>query len=161
MPNIFFSADLHFFSKNIIKYCNRPFSSVEEMDEALISNYNSKVTNKDTIYLLGDLIWGHLNYAKYLSRLNGQKHLILGNHDNKQCYKKMQIDGLIQSMSQQKGITIDNKYIWMCHYPMRSWNRSFHGSYHLYGHCHNTIEDYGLSTDVGVDKWNYSPVSFD
>lgn len=161
MANTFFTADLHVGSKNIIGYCNRPYSSVEEMDEALIDNYNSVVSNKDTVYLLGDLVWGHQNYRAVLSRLNGQKHLILGNHDNEQCYKKLAIDHVIGSIRLMRGITIEGQYIWMGHYPMRSWNRSFHGSWMCYGHIHNTLPDYGLSTDVGVDKWNYFPVSYE
>lgn len=131
------------------------------MDESLIHNWNSVVTKSDTIWMLGDMIWGHQNYRRILSRLNGQKFLVLGNHDTEQVYKKMQIDGLIQGMYKSKSVTIDGQYIYLSHYPHRSWNRSFHGAWHLYGHCHNTIEDYGLSTDCGVDKWNYTPVSFE
>lgn len=159
--NIFFTADLHIGSKNIIGYCNRPYKSVEEMNEALINNWNSVVTNRDTIWMLGDMIWGHQNYKHVLPMLNGQKFLILGNHDTEQVYRKMQIDGLIQGMYKGKSITVDGQYIYLSHYPHRSWNRSFHGAWHLYGHVHNTCPDYGLSTDVGVDKWNYTPVSFE
>ena len=133
--NIFFTADTHFYSKNIIKHCNRPFSSVEEMDEILIQNWNNKVSNSDHIYILGDLIWGTENYRTYISRLNGQKHLILGNHDTQQVYKKLLIDGLIQEIKQVKGITIDSNYIWLSHYCHRTWNASFHNSFHLFGHC--------------------------
>ena len=161
MPNIFFTADLHLNSKNIISYCNRPYNSVEEMNESIISNWNNKVGKQDVIYMLGDMFWGHNTYEYWLRRLNGQKHLILGNHDNKQTFKKMQQLGLVHSISQHKGIEIDGQYIWMSHYAHRTWNKSHYGSYMLYGHSHNTLSDYGLSTDVGIDKWNYSPVSFE
>lgn len=161
MQKVFFTADLHVGSKNIIGYCNRPFSSVEEMDKALIDNWNNTVSNKDIIYILGDVIWGTNNYKSVLSKLNGQKHLILGNHDTKQVYRKLQIDGIIQSINQHKTITIENQKIFLSHYAHRTWNHSFYGGWMLFGHSHNTMPDYGLSTDVGVDKWNYKPVSFD
>ena len=79
---IFFTSDSHFGHANIIKHCNRPFSSVEEMDEHLISAWNSRVRPSDTIYILGDLIFrSTASPDSYLSRLRGKKHLILGNHD--------------------------------------------------------------------------------
>ena len=160
-PNIFFSADHHAYSKNIIGYCNRPYKNMEEMTEALITNHNSKVGKGDVTYFLGDTVWGHQNYKDYFKQLNGTKIIILGNHDNEQNYKKLLIDGIIHGIYKQKGITVEGQYIWLSHYPHRSWNRSFHGSWHLYGHVHNTCPDFGLSTDAGVDKWNFYPVSFE
>lgn len=163
IQNVFFTSDLHYGSKNIISYCNRPFSVVEEMNEALITNYNSKVTkSSDIVYLLGDLIWGHGNYENVLNKLNGQKHLILGNHDNEQCYRKCLKNGLLQSISHVKTINVDNQHIFMSHYPHRSWNMQFYGSYMLHGHSHFTLPEYGKSMDVGVDNplCNYGPISF-
>lgn len=83
MPNIFFTADLHFGHTNIIKMCNRPFNSIEEMDETLIANWNQTVRRNDEIYILGDLMLkGSADVAhSYLSRLNGKKYFICGNHD--------------------------------------------------------------------------------
>jgi len=78
----YFTADQHFGHANIIKLCNRPFSDVQEMDEALITNWNRRVTNGDTIYIIGDLFFRNSVPAEeYLKRLKGRKHLILGNHD--------------------------------------------------------------------------------
>ena len=79
---IFFTSDLHLGHENCIRLCNRPFSSIEEMDEILIENWNHKVTGKDTVYILGDLIYrSQKPPEEYLRRLRGKKHLILGNHD--------------------------------------------------------------------------------
>lgn len=158
--NTFFISDMHLGSKNIIGYCDRPFSSVEEMDEGIIENWNSVVNRGDRVFLLGDNFWS-TKEEYYLSRLKGQKYCIKGNHDNRQRYKKLLIDGYIQSFKEQEGVTIDDKYIFMCHYPMRSWNGCFHRSWHLFGHCHNRLCDYGLSTDIGVDKWGFRPVEFE
>jgi calcineurin-like phosphoesterase family protein len=131
----YFTADWHHGSKNIIKYCNRPFSCVEEMNNSLIENYNNIVTKRDKCYFLGDMVWGHHNYKSVFEQLNGEKFIILGNHDTEQSYKKLLIDHVISGLYKVKSLTIDNNYIWMSHYPHRSWNMSSHGSFHLYGHC--------------------------
>ena len=68
----FFTADLHLGHKNIIKYCNRPFSSLKDMDETIINNWNSVVGKNDTVYALGDLVFGFHKYEKYLNQLNGK-----------------------------------------------------------------------------------------
>jgi calcineurin-like phosphoesterase family protein len=156
MSNLFFSSDMHFNHKNIIKYCNRPFSSVEEMNEALVSNWNSKISPKDEVWVLGDVSWGRFD----LNRLNGRKKLIIGNHDRldllieyfDECYDFYNLEGIPSKKS----------LIPLCHYPLESWNRKFHGSIHLHGHTHNTLDNSGLLRfDVGVDAWNMFPVSMD
>ncbi len=82
--NIFVTSNTHFNHKNIIKYCHRPFKDVEEMNEAIISNWNNSVTNDDIIYHLGDFCFGAKEELKQIfNRLNGQKYLIMGNHDKK------------------------------------------------------------------------------
>ena len=82
--NIFVKSDTHFNHKNIIKCCNRPYKDVEEMNEAIISNWNNSVTNDDIIYHLGDFGFGTKEELKQIfNRLNGQKYLIMGNHDKK------------------------------------------------------------------------------
>lgn len=73
--NIFFSSDLHFGHKNIIKYCTRPFESVEEMNKKLIENWNSVVTNDDTVFFLGDAGFGSVTkICECVKRLNGKKN---------------------------------------------------------------------------------------
>lgn len=80
---IYFTSDLHLGHANIINHCKRPFSSVDEMDERLISMWNARVQPNDTVYILGDLIFRSAAAPEsYLSRLRGKKHLILGNHDS-------------------------------------------------------------------------------
>ena len=78
---IHFTSDLHLGHKNIIRLCNRPFSSSEEMDEVLMENWNRKVHRNDTIYILGDLMFRSEKPPEdYLRQLKGKKHLIMGNH---------------------------------------------------------------------------------
>ena len=83
MGKIFYIADTHFGHDNIRKLSNRPFSTVEEMDNALINNWNSVVTDDDDVYILGDFSYKSEDPIDYLKKLNGKKHLIVGNHDNK------------------------------------------------------------------------------
>ena len=83
---VFMTSDLqlHFSHNNILKYCpdSRPFSSIEEMDEKIVENWNNKVTEHDFVYILGDISFGKPSYTcEILKRLNGKKYLIMGNHD--------------------------------------------------------------------------------
>ena len=81
--SIYYISDLHFGHANIMKFDNRPFNSVEEMNKALIDNWNSVVTDKDTVMILGDFCWGlEDEWISILNKLRGTKQLILGNHDH-------------------------------------------------------------------------------
>jgi len=153
---IWFTSDTHFNHKNIIKYCKRPFASVEEMNETLIQNWNNVVSNKDTIYHLGDFCFG-VPYP-FLGRLNGKIKIISGSHDfivkdNHLCYGNL--------LEIEVNILNKNQLIVLCHYSMRSWNKSHYGSWHLYGHHHGGLAPHGLSFDVGVDTNDFYPYSLD
>jgi len=149
----FYTADTHWDHKNIMKHCNRPFGSVHEMNETLIKNWNSVVGVNDTIYHLGDV--GFKNTGTILPRLNGRIHLIHGNHDNSTTKR----NNRFITSSPIKEIKIGGIKTVLQHYAMRTWNASFHGSMHLFGHSHGRLPPHGLSFDVGVDSWDYMPVS--
>ena len=151
----FFTADNHFGHASILKHCNRPFANVEEMDAAMIEEWNNTVSHGNTVYILGDFAFN--NHEYYLNRLNGKKRICIGNHD-KMSLKVMEkftevFPGIIDRRFNGKQYTL-------CHYPMRSWKNSIHSSRHLYGHCHGRAEEYDnvLSFDIGVDVWGYKPV---
>ena len=159
---IFFSADLHCGHRNIIKYCNRPFSSVEQMDERVIDNWNSAIEPTDTVYFLGDLSFGPQNYLPLLS---GRIHFIIGNHDmfGRGAAERMQYlreTPLIKSVQQMMVIDLDGQAVVLCHYAMRVWHKSHFNSWHLYGHSHGRLGEWGKSLDVGVDAWDFHPVSW-
>jgi calcineurin-like phosphoesterase family protein len=152
---IFFTSDMHLGHKNIIKYSSRPFSSVEEMDQTIIDNYNSVVKQGDTVYDLGDFCFR--NPKLYLDRFNVPSIRIKGSHDHdiKEPYILIiKPSGLVDDFFNQILITL-------CHYAMRSWELSHYGSWHLFGHHHGMLEPYGLSFDVGVDCWDFYPVSLE
>ena len=148
---------------NIIKYCARPYTSVANMDEGLISNWNARVRDDDIVYLLGDIFFCQAKEAKQImARLNGKKRLLLGNHD-----KMIRGDMALQRMFDKiypdlHAETIDGTHVVMCHYPLLSWDRAFRGSFMLHGHCHNSIpfDPNYRRLDVGVDAQGYAPISW-
>lgn len=151
---VWFTSDTHLGHRNIIKYCNRPFESVEEMNERLINNINEKIAPKDILYHLGDFCMGDMK--AYREKINCNRiFLIKGNHDKQIDYKLKLFEGVYDL----KDIVYYNRTFVLCHYSMRVWNKKHHGAIHLYGHSHNTIDNYDLSMDVGVDAMNYYPIT--
>lgn len=169
MNNTWFTSDIHFFHANIIKYCNRPFSSVEEMNEALIQRWNELIGPNDTVYSLGDFAMGKIGHIKeVLSRLNGNLYMITGNHDQEIIKHGVSLisERLVKEITPYKEISVNGQFICLFHYGARVWNRSHRGSWLLYGHSHNSLPPFGKSVDVGVDSTPilgyapYRPFSF-
>lgn len=160
MNEVFFTSDTHFGHANIIRYSNRPFKSVLEMDECLINNWNKKVSKDDIVYHLGDFCFGRFyeDVERYRSKLNGSIHLIKGNHDK---FKTLFRNNFASVQNFREEIIFGQK-ITFCHYAMKVWNCSHYGAWQLYGHSHGSLPDdpSSLSFDVGVDCFNYSPISF-
>lgn len=163
--NIWFTADTHFLHKNIIEYSKRPFSSLEEMTAVIIDNWNEKVKRGDLIYHLGDFALGFGKISikpidNILTKLNGNKILIAGNHDRKEVKKNLHWNQVLP----YKEIKVDvgeklKKRIVMCHYAMVVWNQCHRGSWMLHGHSHGNLNDIGGKIlDVGVDVHNFKPV---
>ena len=159
---IYFTADLHFGHENAIKYCNRPFKNTNKMDSILIKNYNSVVSKEDMVYFLGDLSLRGSLYKDYLEhivkKMNGHKHLILGNHD-----RLYPIDYLnIGFESVHTSFELYLPEIGRCvlnHDPaaycaINDWIL-------LCGHVHTLFRSYKKVINVGIDVWNYFPVSLD
>ena len=147
----------HFGHKNIIKYSNRPFGSVEEMDTKMIERWNTVVKHDDRVYHLGDFCFRSQHEGQsILNRLNGKKHLILGNHDK----VGRTLHGW-EWIKDYHEMYVDGQFIVLCHYAMRVWNRSHRGAWMLYGHSHGSLpnDPNALSFDVGVDCHNYAPLN--
>lgn len=150
--NYFFSADAHYGHHNVIKYSNRPFSNVDEMNHTLITNYNSVVSDNDYFIHVGDFTLANTEYANDIIRqLNGQKLFLIGSHD-------YWMKGKGPHIWERK---IEGEYIFASHYPHHSWPRSHYNSWHIFGHHHSTLKLDGKRYDVGIDNNNYFPVSFD
>lgn len=157
MPNLYFISDTHFYHKNIITYSQRPFSSVEEMNQKLIDNWNYVVKPNDIVYHLGDFAFCHyLQFVSLLKQLNGNINIVLGNHDKMIIKKQVHLvtAKLVNTINNYFELNILNKKFILFHFPLRSWNKKHHNSYHLYGHVHGNMDSqlYGKSMDVGVDS---------
>lgn len=163
-----FTSDQHFRHRNILKYQaeTRPYQNIFEMNAAYINAWNEDATADDTVYHLGDLCFGSLaQVQEIIELLNGRIVLIPGNHDrwlreyDGAKEKNPEFNLLSKSghplevrWNQIQEVTVEGERIILCHYPMRSWNASYHGSWHLYGHVHKKLEPWGMSMDVGVDS---------
>jgi calcineurin-like phosphoesterase family protein len=181
----FFSADQHFGHSNIVKYCKRlQFcteqekeailkidtitdpqlrhkaqrdlhlcqETVDRMNETMVNNWNALISPKDTVYFLGDLCFPKQDWQKWLDKLHGNIFWLRGNHDAK-------VNG--RNYAPFMEVNIEGQEITLCHYAMRTWRNSCHGSIHCYGHSHGTLPPYGLSMDVGVDCHDFKPWSFE
>ena len=165
---IYYTADLHLGHKNIIKLVGRPFLTVEEMDAALIENWNAVVGKDDTVYVLGDFSFRSAGSVKpVLKALNGTKHLIVGNHD-KSWMKNVRAEEYFASVSALLEIDDGDTHITLCHYPMLSWNKVAHGAIHIHGHIHNNTEgvSFGIlenmsAYNAGIDVNGFKPVTLE
>lgn len=165
MSQIFFTADLHFSHANILKFCPRfrPAADVAEMDELLINYWNSTVQSNDIVYNLGDLSFSHdrRQISQILSRLNGEHHLILGNHDDiitqhlSYFLSQSKADGkpLLASVQHYLELPLaPHKPLVLCHYPISEWNGCHKGWTHLHGHLHERSAGLkGRVLNVGFD----------
>ena len=161
---IFYTADLHLGHENIISYCNRPFSSVGEMNETIVSYWNAVVRPEDEVYILGDVLF-KINSTSplYLDRMNGKKHLIIGNHD-KRNLKIDRFRALFDSIDNYLELTGDGRRVILFHYPIVEWDGYYRGYYHLYGHIHNNDNEANRimqavpnAFNAGVDLNDFTP----
>lgn len=160
---VFVTSDLHFGHKNIIGYENRPFKDVEEMDSKLIENWNNRVTDEDTVYVLGDFSWYRGEKTnEILKQLNGKKILIRGNHDKNFLDDKKFDMSLFEEICNYKVIKENGVHYVLFHYPIAEFDGKNNGYIHLYGHIHSMnlelekqLKD---SFNVGIDRNGYCPV---
>lgn len=174
MSKVFVTSDLHFGHDNIIKYCNRPFRNAEEMGEHIIKEWNRRVSDEDTVYLLGDVAMGpkssNIHYViSRLSRLKGTITVVLGNHD--MPVPKFKNKGLIAALSESQvnnvfiaaGLyshiaEVDGEYFFMSHFPDSTDRPS--NAIHLHGHAHTEFASSNITQslrdrkfDIGVDMY--------
>ena len=163
---VLFTSDTHFCHKNIIRICNRPFKDVEDMNDQLVENWN-KVVHKDShVFHLGDFALGGVTaWNSILDRLNGNIHLIMGNHDYQNARaipvdRFASIDDMLQIQIKE-----DEQFLTLCHYPFLTWGGYEKGVWNLYGHYHTQPGHILQGTsckqyDVGVEQNNYTPLTY-
>lgn len=158
MPRTFFTADSHFGHPQILDHCARPFRDIREHDAHLVAEWNAVVRPEDTVWHVGDFAYKSDRDAarRHFLKLNGQKHLVRGNHDA----------GWVRdlgwsSVRDYADIAVDGQRIILSHYAMRVWVAMRRGSIMLYGHSHGKLPGNAQSCDVGVDEWGFRPVTLD
>ncbi len=164
MGKTFYISDLHFGHINCLTYDNRPFRNIEEHDNELIRRWNETVGVDDEVWILGDISWYNATKTvEIFNRLNGIKHLCVGNHDKKML-KNKDIRDLFIEIVDYKEIRLNDKIgVVLCHYPIPCYNHHYHGWYHLYGHVHNSFEwnmmnrvQHDMKTLYGKDSHMYN-----
>lgn len=165
-------SDLHFGHRNCIKFDNRDFNDVADMDKQMICLWNESVADDDDVYIIGDFIYRSMHDETwYLQQLKGKKHLIKGNHDAKLLQNKKalsyfeSIDTMLGIFDFYKGEKIQ---VILCHYPMVEWYNSRHGSWHIHGHIHCDIGQTAKymagiqrTLNASAQMNNYKPVSLE
>ena len=181
LQKVFFTSDLHFGHENVLRFDNRPFASVEEMDAELVRRWNEKVGKGDLVYVLGDLIWKSRNGDAHnlIRSLNGQIILIKGNHDR--FLHNAQAKAALAGIKDYDDIcvTLEDGSVRRCilsHYFIPFYNGHRHQAIHLHGHSHFTDEadlELKMATElnesgfkneiynVGCMYWDYAPVTLD
>lgn len=163
---IYFTSDLHFFHGRLIQHVSRPFHNEEQMNKALIRNWNNKIKAEDEVYILGDFTMKGPELASFiLSQLKGKKYLIRGNHDQFAESADFDISQFLWIKDYGEVVYQNTRFI-LFHYPIMEWNGYYKGTVNLHGHQHNH-EDYNyrnleqgiLRYDVGVDANYMAPVS--
>lgn len=169
---VWFISDLHFSHRNILKFQKlrqevlgftlEDPDAIKKMDEYMIELWNSQISKRDRVYILGDLSFGTSeNVKKLLGKLNGNKILIRGNHDA----STLGLENYFSEVRELKTITFkktvfpfleENMTCVLCHFPLFTWDRRTHGSIMVHGHCHGSIDRINLESkelrvDIGID----------
>lgn len=137
----YFISDLHFGHANCLAFDNRPFKTIEEHDDCIIGQWNNTINIDDDVYILGDVSWHNaMNTLNILKKLNGNLHLIIGNHDNR-ILRNPDIRNCFVEITHYKELDIGNgKSIVLSHYPIPCFKNHMRGWLHLYGHVHTSFE---------------------
>jgi calcineurin-like phosphoesterase family protein len=156
---VFFTSDTHFGHGGALGLYHRPFPSVAAMNEGLVERWNETVGPDDVVWHLGDFAIRQRQpvVAELLGRLQGHKHLVTGNNDPPAT---MELDGW-ESVQPYAEITADGVSLVLCHYPFRSWRGMGKGWLNLHGHSHGRLKPQPRQFDVGVDVWEFRPVTLD
>lgn len=171
---IFYIADIHFNDSKVFQKCFRPFTNFDDFANEIVIRWNNKVKNDDIVYVLGDIAEDDsVNCISIFKKMNGHKHLIIGNHDSK-IIKEAEINCVFESISFIKLIDDKGRKVCLCHYPLMDWMEFNRDGYLVYGHIHNKtdknnkaykqIKEYYADKkayNAGVDVTNFEPVTLD
>ncbi len=167
----YYISDLHLRDQAIFDKCHRPFEDLEDMERAIIENWNSKVKDEDEVYVLGDIANEKISTIEVYRMLKGRKHLIIGNHDHVILDEIRKSDIFLDMKFIDVIMDLDYK-VCLCHYPLMDWMEFNRNGYLVYGHVHNKTEKNGHAYkeikeyyadkpayNCGVDVNDFAPVS--
>ena len=171
---IYYIADTHFRDQMVFDKCKRPFKSLDEMESSLINAWNKKVGTDDVIYVLGDIAKDDdVESIEIFKRLNGHKHLIVGNHDHLLLGSIQKFD-IFESVKFIDLIEDNNRKVCVCHYPLMDWMEFDRNGFLIYGHIHNKTSKNGIAYkelkdyyanlpayNCGVDVCGFEPRTLD
>lgn len=170
-PDVWFSSDIHFYHKNIQKFCpeTRSKGSLEEMNEMIIQAHNARVKPGDVFYHMGDFSFGTFDQTlDVLTRMNGSKRFYRGNHDQQLNKLLIAHPNLVEYYTDYKRTKINDQMVVLCHFPIESWDSKSHGSIHIHGHLHGDLHHecrvMKNRFDVGIDnrsEQDMAPFHFD
>ena len=153
---IFFTADTHFGHGGALGLYRRPFASVPEMDAAMTAAWQATVGAGDEVWHLGDFAVGRrVDAAGLLAALPGRKHLVTGNNDP----PSVTVLRGWASVQAYAELTVDGTALVLCHYAFRTWRDMGRGAWNLHGHSHGRLKPLPRQADVGVDAWQFRPVT--
>lgn len=160
--SLFVISDTHFFHRNICKYTNRPFSSVDEMNEVLVRNWNAVVAEGDIVYHCGDFAFGSKDAAKEIcGRLRGHKILVRGNHDRS---RKAMLEIGFDHVYDELLICREEGNLLLRHHPVpKEKMDGFNCVAVIHGHCHNDtpLRENDWSYNVSVENIGYTPINIE
>lgn len=159
-----FTADQHFFHRQVIMHCTRPFKNEPTMRKEIITRHNQRVRKDDTVYMIGDIAmignsqWEHLKGV--IQQLNGRKHLIFGNHDELKWQQYLNLG--FTSVHSAHWLTLEGIHLVLAHDPsvyctLNSQSVLVHGHIHT---LYKSIPDQ-LVINAGVDMWDFFPINLD
>ena len=176
------TSDHHFGHANIIRYCARPFTDADAMNRAMVDRWNDVVDESDEVWILGDIVMGQLavNLSAHVWRLKGRKILVPGNHDTCWRHRKngptqviayFDLGGIARIVDSPKPVTLAGQRVQVNHFPYALDSRydlkfmehrpKDEGGWLLHGHIHEKWRQNGRQINVGVDAWDFAPVSED
>ena len=152
---VFFTADTHFGHAAARAFYRRPFATAAEMDAAMVARWNAAVAPGDEVWHLGDFAVRHQAPGPLLDGLHGRKHLIAGNNDPPAVTA---LPGWA-SVAPYMELEVDGTRLVLCHYAFRTWRDMSRGALNLHGHSHGRLRPQARQFDVGVDAWDFRPVT--
>ncbi len=153
----FFTSDTHFGDTRILRSAKRPFTTIDAHDRHIVARWQATVAAEDELWHLGDVAPGFdaVALGALLDALPGRKHLVTGNNDD----DATRTHPAWTSVHDYREIIEDETFLVLCHYALRTWNRIGKGSLDLHGHSHNMLKPLARQFDVGVDAWDFAPVT--